>query len=126
MALHTRAVAVTHARKKQPMDWLRGRRGARILRNVAAWLFARNVDGGSRTTARASGWETTRGAAERAQFEDLFARFHLPLLDFLYGMTRDREVAADLAQETFLRAYAARSSLDSIAYPQAWLYRIAT
>jgi len=65
-------------------------------------------------------------ALRRAQFEQLFARYHPQLLDFLYGMTRDRDLAADLAQETFLRAYAAESDLATIAAPQAWLYRIAT
>lgn len=62
----------------------------------------------------------------RQQFEALFARYQLPLLDYLYGMTRDREWAADLVQETFLRAYASTADLATITYPQAWLYRIAT
>ncbi|MEO7000912.1 MAG: RNA polymerase sigma factor [Ktedonobacterales bacterium] len=62
----------------------------------------------------------------RQQFEALFARYQQPLLDYLYGMTRDREWAADLVQETFLRAYAAAPDLAAITYPQAWLYRIAT
>jgi RNA polymerase sigma-70 factor (ECF subfamily) len=48
------------------------------------------------------------------------------LFEYLLGMTRDREWAADLVQETFLRAYASTSDLASIQYPQAWLYRIAT
>ena len=70
--------------------------------------------------------ESAAAALRRAQFEQLFARYHPQLLDFLYGMTRDRDWAADLAQETFLRAYAAESDLAAIAEPQAWLYRIAT
>lgn len=59
--------------------------------------------------------------------EQWFTRYQTPLLDYLYGMTRDREWAADLTQETFMRAYAAISR-DSAAIerPQAWLYRIAT
>ncbi len=64
--------------------------------------------------------------AQRAQIEQLFARYHLPLLEFLYGMTHDREWAADLAQETFLRAYTSERAATVIAHPQAWLYRIAT
>ena len=63
---------------------------------------------------------------EQAAFEQLFARFHRPLLDYLYGMTRDRANAEDLLQETFLRAYAAETTLASVTHPQAWLYRIAT
>jgi RNA polymerase sigma-70 factor (ECF subfamily) len=60
-------------------------------------------------------------------FEHWFARYQLPLLEYLFGMTRDREWAADLVQDTFLRAYSAgRSDPTAIEYPQAWLYRIAT
>ena len=59
--------------------------------------------------------------------EQWFTRYQPPLLDYLYGMTRDREWAADLTQETFLRAYAAASrDPAAIERPQAWLYRIAT
>lgn len=64
--------------------------------------------------------------AEQAAFEQLFARYHHPLLDYLYGMTRDRASAEDLVQETFLRAYAAETTLPNVTHPQAWLYRIAT
>src|SRR5262245_6594267 len=59
-------------------------------------------------------------------FVDLFARYHVPLLDYLYGMTRDRELAADLAQDTFARAFAAAPTLTGIDQPRAWLYHIAT
>ena len=64
--------------------------------------------------------------ARRDAFGELFTRYSAPLVDYLYGMTRDRELAADLAQETFARAIAATSDPAAITYPQAWLYRIAT
>jgi RNA polymerase sigma-70 factor (ECF subfamily) len=63
---------------------------------------------------------------ERALFEQLFTKYHRPLLDYLYGMSHDRTLAEDLVQETFLRAFAAESKLPNVTYPQAWLYRIAT
>ncbi|HEY7835666.1 MAG TPA: sigma-70 family RNA polymerase sigma factor [Ktedonobacterales bacterium] len=63
---------------------------------------------------------------ECATFVDLFTRHHLALVDYLYGMTRDRELAADLAQDAFTRAYSAAPDLAGIAQPRAWLYRIAT
>lgn len=67
-----------------------------------------------------------RSAVEHSAFEQLFARYHPPLLDYLYGMTRDRAIAEDLVQETFLRAYQAATALAQVTHPQAWLYRIAT
>jgi RNA polymerase sigma-70 factor (ECF subfamily) len=64
---------------------------------------------------------------QRSQFDAWFAQYHLPLLDYLFGMTRDRESAADLVQETFLHAYsAAAHDPMAIEHPQAWLFRIAT
>ena len=65
-------------------------------------------------------------SVRHAQFEQWFAQYRLPLLDYLYGMTRDREWAADLVQETFLNAYAATEASTTIANPRAWFYRIAT
>ncbi len=63
----------------------------------------------------------------QSEFEQWIAQYQRPLLEYLYGMTRDRESAADLAQETFLRAYTATSNApEVIEHPQAWLYRIAT
>lgn len=69
---------------------------------------------------------TTQADARQVVFEQWFAQYRLPLLDYLYGMTRDREWAADLVQETFLHAYGAAGEPDAIASPRAWLYRIAT
>ncbi len=69
----------------------------------------------------------TSTSAQQSPFEQWFARYQLPLLDYLYGMTRDREWAADLVQETFLHAYRATGrDPAAIEHPQAWLYRIAT
>jgi RNA polymerase sigma factor (sigma-70 family) len=41
-------------------------------------------------------------------------------------MTRNHEAATDLMQETFLRAWASATLLNTIQQPKAWLYRIAT
>jgi RNA polymerase sigma-70 factor, ECF subfamily len=85
------------------------------------WLAVTRV--GQSDTA---GGVTSTVTSTRPDFVDLFARYHLPLINYLYGMTRDRELAADLAQETFTRAYAAAPDLAGVAQPRAWLYRIAT
>ena len=87
------------------------------------WLPALGGDPTPRPLQR-SGASSASG--RQSQFEQLFTRYQLPLLDYLFGMTRDREWAADLVQETFLNAYAAKANLAAIEHPQAWLYRIAT
>ncbi len=47
------------------------------------------------------------------------------IMRFLMRMTRDREDALDLFQETFLRAYRAYPSLDSESGLRPWLFKIA-
>jgi len=67
-----------------------------------------------------------RAAEEQVEFERLFTQYGASLLDYLYGLTRNHEVATDLMQETFLRAWASATPLNTIQQPKAWLYRIAT
>lgn len=65
--------------------------------------------------------------------ERLQARFTaeaLPLLDQLFGaamkMTRNRQDAQDLVQETYLKAFQAFASFQEGSNLKAWLYRIMT
>ncbi len=58
-------------------------------------------------------------------FYELFARYQKPIADFLFRMTRDRDWAADLTQDTFLKAFAHVHELPNITNVRAWLYRIA-
>jgi RNA polymerase sigma-70 factor (ECF subfamily) len=44
---------------------------------------------------------------------------------YLIRMLRDPELAADLAQDAFIRAYRAHASLDDPTKARAWLYQIA-
>lgn len=109
-------------------DWRSARssppRSERIARLwLPGWLALGRTDGAPGSTSRA---RTGQVDARQSVFEQWFAQYRLPLLDYLFGMTRDREWAADLVQETFLHAYAAAGELDAIASPRAWLYRIAT
>ncbi len=64
-------------------------------------------------------------AADRAFIEELFARHHSEIYAFVYRMMRDADVAADLAQDTFIKAYRALDSLEDRAKARAWLYQIA-
>lgn len=56
----------------------------------------------------------------------MLARYGLELARHLRRMVRDDDVAEDLLQETFLRAYRALGTLGEGANERAWLYRIAT
>ncbi len=63
--------------------------------------------------------------AARAFVEVLFARHHTEIYAYLVRMLRDPELAADLAQDAFIRAYRAHASLDDPTRARAWLYQIA-
>jgi RNA polymerase sigma-70 factor (ECF subfamily) len=58
-------------------------------------------------------------------FEDAMRRHDREIMRFLMRMTRDREDALDLFQETFLRAYRAYPNLDSEDGLRPWLFKIA-
>ncbi len=58
-------------------------------------------------------------------FEDAMRRHDREIMRFLVRMTRDREDALDLFQETFLRAYRAYPNLDSEDGLRPWLFKIA-
>jgi RNA polymerase sigma-70 factor (ECF subfamily) len=65
--------------------------------------------------------------AELAEyFEQLFAEYRGPILNYLYRVVGDPGVAEDLTQDAFTRAWRARAQLASVENPRAWLYRIAT
>ena len=55
----------------------------------------------------------------------MFERHYRELHNFLSGRLKDRELAADLAQECFLRVLAMQQGGEHIADPRALLYRVA-
>jgi RNA polymerase sigma-70 factor, ECF subfamily len=59
-------------------------------------------------------------------FELLLARHRQPIIQFLQRMVLRFEVAEELAQEVFLRAYLARAAYEPRARFTTWVYRIAT
>jgi RNA polymerase sigma-70 factor (ECF subfamily) len=60
----------------------------------------------------------------KIEFERLVRAYSAELFRFAYWQCRDRGVAEDLVQETFARAWNARSQLKEIAAVKPWLYRI--
>lgn len=63
--------------------------------------------------------------AAHAFVEELFARHHAEIHAYLVRMLRDPELAADLTQDAFVKAYRAYDTLETSENARAWLYRIA-
>jgi RNA polymerase sigma-70 factor (ECF subfamily) len=63
--------------------------------------------------------------AARTFVEGLFARHRGEIYAYLVRMLRDPELAADLTQDAFIRAFRAYGDLDDLAKARAWLYQIA-
>lgn len=61
----------------------------------------------------------------RRFIEECFARYHGEIYGFLARMVRDPELAADVAQDTFVKAYRAFGTLEDREKARAWLYSIA-
>jgi RNA polymerase sigma-70 factor, ECF subfamily len=57
--------------------------------------------------------------------EELFLRHEAGLGRFLAQLCRDRELAADVLQETFLVVVQAGPAIDDIEHSRAWLYGVA-
>ncbi len=64
-------------------------------------------------------------AAANAFLEELFARHHGEIFAYVYRMVRDADLAADLTQDAFIKAYKAQSTLEKPENARAWLYQIA-
>lgn len=61
----------------------------------------------------------------RVFVETLFAKHHTEIYAYLVRMLRDPELAADLTQDAFVKAYKAYDSLEKDENARAWLYQIA-
>lgn len=62
----------------------------------------------------------------KTRFEDLLERHEKEIYRFAWRMTGNRDDAADVLQETFLRAFKAFCKLPPDANYRAWLYKIAS
>jgi RNA polymerase sigma-70 factor (ECF subfamily) len=57
--------------------------------------------------------------------EELFTKHHGEIYAYLLRMLRDAELAADLTQDAFVKAYRNYESLEKPENARAWLYQIA-
>lgn len=65
------------------------------------------------------------GEGDRAAFETLYDRYGARVMGFLHGMCRDRQVAEDLTQETFLRVWSAAPRWRPTGRVSTWIFQIA-
>lgn len=86
------------------------------------------IRAGTRTTAPA---ETVDERLARARsgdpeaFRFMFERYCRPVTSFIFDMVNDRELAEELAQETFVRAYRGLTNMREDAKLSTWLFGIA-
>lgn len=64
-------------------------------------------------------------AGEEVAYRELIRRYERPLFSLLYRMVRDRELAEDLAQETFIKALNAIESYRPEYKFSSWIFKIA-
>jgi len=84
---------------------------------------------GHRTSARAVGSRAMSGTWDRDEaaifVETVFAKHQNEIYAYLLRMMRDPEVAADMTQDAFIKAYKNYASLEKPENARAWLYQIA-
>ena len=77
-------------------------------------------------TGRGRPMSATWDRDEAAAFvETLFAKHHGEIYAYLLRMMRDPEVAADMTQDAFIKAYKNYETLEKPENARAWLYQIA-
>ena len=86
------------------------------------------IPSSSNSTYRPAGLTVSAGwdRDEAYRFvEELFAKHQHEIYAYLLRMLRDPELAADLTQDAFVKAYRAYDSLEKPENARAWLYQIA-
>ena len=109
--------------------------GGRTALRAPEWLLAQGRDeenavaDGSRQSGDTA-WESECVArvltGDSAAFDRLVDSYTARIYTHVYRMTRNREEAEDVVQETFLRAYRNLASFDRLRPFRNWLYTIAT
>lgn len=65
-------------------------------------------------------------ASSAVAFDRLFEQHEPQIFGYLYRMTSDQQLASDLCQETFLRAWQHVDTIAAYRDPVSWLFRVAT
>jgi RNA polymerase sigma-70 factor (ECF subfamily) len=64
--------------------------------------------------------------AHELAFALLFVEFSAPIYNYVLRMVADRDRAADITQDTFIKAYRKLGTVNETTSRKSWLYRIAT
>src|SRR6201988_4234827 len=62
---------------------------------------------------------------DQEAFRLIFERYSRPIISFIFDLVGNREIAEDLAQETFVRAHRGLHALREEAKLSTWLFGIA-
>jgi RNA polymerase sigma-70 factor, ECF subfamily len=94
---------------------------------LSNWMAAvlRQTEGGEPERVEAAPDGGGRSAAAES-FDALFERWERDVFGYLWRITGDRQLASDLCQETFLRAWQHFDTLRAYEQPRGWLLRVAT
>ena len=65
-------------------------------------------------------------AADETAFAHLFDEFSAPIYNYVLRMVGDPDRAADITQDTFIKAYRKLDTVTDATSTRSWLYRIAT
>lgn len=116
--------------------WPDNEAGSRGVSRVPDWLLAQGRDeenavaDASHAQGNDAAWESECVArvlsGDRTAFDRLVDSYTARIYTHVYRMTRNREEAEDVVQETFLRAYRNLASFDRLRPFRNWLYAIAT
>ncbi|HKT38380.1 MAG TPA: sigma-70 family RNA polymerase sigma factor [Ktedonobacterales bacterium] len=69
--------------------------------------------------------DESQSAKHQWVFEQIYEEYKTPITNYIYHLVYSRELAEDLAQDTFLKAFKALPNMDKSLKLSAWLYRIA-
>lgn len=116
--------------------WPDNERGNGAVLRAPEWLLNQGADEENAVTdaSHAQGndaaWESECVArvlsGDRTAFDRLVDSYTARIYTHAFRMTRNREEAEDVVQETFLRAYRKLASFDRLRPFRNWLYAIAT
>ena len=62
---------------------------------------------------------------DETAFRQLYEKYKVPLLNFIYRYCQDKRIAEELSQEVFIRVYKKAASYRPDAMFSTWLYKIA-